>query len=153
MTHPVTRNLLAPALLAVLAGCASQAPFELPDLDAPASASARATPPGTYPADNRYGYGPYGAYGAYGYSHYGNSNRPRNQGGTSAPGHAPEQVPVPAPVPVPVPAPVAVPAPVPVIPKQVPPRPRNVERVPQERPARPTKATDDTRPAPRQQEQ
>jgi predicted small lipoprotein YifL len=146
MTHDAIRNLLAAALLAALAGCASQAPFELPDLDTPASASAQATPQGSYPA-YRYGYRPYGpyypygAYGAYGYSHYGNSNRPRNQGGTSAPGQTPEQAPVPAP------------APVPVVPKQVPPRPRNVEHLPQERPARTTKQVDDTRPAPRQLEQ
>jgi predicted small lipoprotein YifL len=128
MTHFATRKLLALALLAALAGCASRAPFELPDLDAPASASTQAKPQWSYPA-YRYGYPPYGPYGPYGYGHYGNSNPPRNQGGT--PGAAPG----------------------PVVVEQPPPRPRSVEREPQERPARTTKAADDAQPARRQPEQ
>ena len=49
MTRAATGHLPALALLAALAGCSSRAPFELPDLDAPASASAQATPQGAYP--------------------------------------------------------------------------------------------------------
>ncbi len=131
MKNLATRNLLALALLAALAGCASRAPFELPDLDARSPAGAQAAPQEPYPP-YRYGYRPYGWYG---HSQRSNSSQPHDNAGTSgAPG-----------------TPGAAPAPVVV--EQPPPRPRNVERVPQERPARTTKAAEDAQPARRQQEQ
>jgi predicted small lipoprotein YifL len=130
MTRLALGYLPALALLAALAGCAARAPFELPDLDAPASASTEVKPQGSYPA-YRYGYRPYGPYGSYSYGHYGSSSQPRNQDGT--PGAAP------------------VPAPVPVVPEPPPPRPPRVEREPREMPVRTTRPADDT-PARRQQE-
>jgi predicted small lipoprotein YifL len=125
MKNLATRNLLALALLAALAGCASRAPFELPDLDARSPAGAQAAPQEPYPP-YRYGYRPYGWYG---HSQRSNSSQPHDNAGT--PGAAPA----------------------PVVVEQPPPRPRNVERVPQERPARTTKAAEDAQPARRQQEQ
>lgn len=133
MTHFATRNLTALALLAALAGCAAQAPFELPDLDAPPPAGTQAAPQSPYPA-YRYGYG-YGPYGWYGHGQRSNSDQSRDNAGppgtTGTAGAAP--------------GPVAV--------EQPPPRPRNAERMPQERPARTTKPAEDAQPARRQQEQ
>jgi len=134
MTHLAIRNLLALALLAALAGCASRAPFELPDLDARSPAGAQAAPQEPYPA-YRYGYRPYGWYGYRQRSNssqpHDNADTPSTSGATGTPGAAPG----------------------PVVVDQPPPRPRNVERVPQERPARTTKAAEDAQPARRQQEQ
>jgi predicted small lipoprotein YifL len=128
MTHFATRNLPALALLAALAGCASRAPFELPDLDARSPAGMQAAPQAPYPA-YRYGYRPYGWYG---HSQRDNTNQPRDNVATpGTPGAAPA----------------------PGVVEQPPPRPRSVEREPQERPARTTKAADDAQPARRQQEQ
>jgi predicted small lipoprotein YifL len=128
MTHLAIRNLLALALLAALAGCASRAPFELPDLDTRSPAGAQAAPQEPYPA-YRYGYRPHGWYG---HSQRSNSAPPRdNAGNPDTPGAAPG----------------------PVVVEQPPPRPRSVEREPQERPARTTKAADDAQPARRQPEQ
>jgi predicted small lipoprotein YifL len=111
MTYVATRNLLALALLAALAGCASRAPFELPDLDARSPAGAQAGAQEPYPA-YRYGHRPYGWYG---HSQRSNGAPPRDNAGTpGTPGAAPA----------------------PAVVEQPPPRPRNVERVPQERPAR-----------------
>jgi predicted small lipoprotein YifL len=124
MKNLATWNLFALALLAALAGCASRAPFELPDLDARSPAGAQTAPQEPYPA-YRYGYGPYGWYG---YRQRSTGDQSRDNAGTpSAPGAAPG----------------------PVVVEQPPPRPRG----PLLQHARTTKAVEDAQPARRQQEQ
>jgi predicted small lipoprotein YifL len=135
MTRVAVGYLSALALLAALTGCTARAPFELPDLDAPASPSAQVTPQGSYPT-YRYGYrpnGPYGLYGPYGYGQP-SSRQPRNEGATAG------AAPVPTPEPV-----------VPEPPPPRPPRPPRVDREPPETPVRTTRPVDDT-PTRRQQE-